>query len=122
VTQHDLVRTSVAEETMAELRAVTEELQALRPSVTPLCERAYRVFQSLVDETEQQPFPATVEVGLWDVLRQNPEIAAFRTAADDLARDFAAAAGGHPSGDPDWLQAAEPASVVGDGVAHDPSA
>src|SRR5207249_421037 len=45
VTQHDLVHISVAEETMVELRAVTEELHALRPLVVPLTERAYRVFQ-----------------------------------------------------------------------------
>jgi hypothetical protein len=105
MTQHDLVRVSVAAEIMAELRAVTEELQALRPSVVGLCARSYRAFQRLVDEVEGQNFPG-IDVGVWDVLRHEPDIDAFSNAADDLARDFCAAAHGFPSGDPDWLHEA----------------
>ena len=60
----DLVRVSVGDETMANLRAVTRELQALEPSVASLSERAYGDVRLLSDEADRAWFQDSVHVGV----------------------------------------------------------
>ena len=98
-----LVRVSVGDETMANLRAVTRELQALEPSVASLSERAYGVVRLLSDEADRALFPDSFDVGRWDVLHGDPDIAAFYRVVGNLARHLVAVIDGYPAGDPDWL-------------------
>jgi hypothetical protein len=97
----DLVRVSVGDETMANLRAVTRELQALEPSVASLSERAYGVVRLLSDEADRAWSPDSVHVGVWEVLHSDPDIAAFYGVVGNLARHIVAVIDGYPAGDPD---------------------
>ena len=98
----DLLRVSVGDETMANLRAVTRELQALEPSVASLSERAYGDVRLLSDEADRAWFQDSVHVGVWEVLHSDPDIAAFYGVVGNLARHLVAAIiDGYPAGDPD---------------------